>query len=421
MQVFRQFTVIDPAGPYHDRTVDIHVEAGKIAAIGENLAVPKGSSVYTGGGTHVSPGWLDLGPYVGDPGREEREDLTSLARAGGVGGYTSLAILPNTHPPVTDKASVRYVRTQSGAEGVELLPLGAISQGTAGKDLAELIDMHRAGAPAFTDGKKPAADAGLLLRALDYVRTFDGVVINQPLDASLAPDGQIHEGIVSTRLGMTGIPTVSETIMLERDLRLLAYSGSRLHVHLLSTAEGVELVRQAKRNGLRVTASAAVLNLAFTVKELADFNPNFKVSPPLRSEKDRLALIAGVADGTIDCVCSNHQPREPEAKALEFPYADFGAAGLETAFGLAWSTLRSHLPLARLIDALTAAPRRCLQLPALHLAPDSPAAFTLFDPDSEWTVALAHLRSKSHNNPLIGRKLHGRATAIFTQDQLWNH
>ncbi|MCB0638533.1 MAG: amidohydrolase family protein, partial [Lewinella sp.] len=302
---------------------------------------------------------------------------------------------------------------------VAVWPIGAISRDTAGKDITEMVDMHRAGAVAFSDGQHPVQHAGLMMRALLYVKTFGGVIINQPLDQSIAGHGQMHEGPISTSLGMLGIPALAEELMVERDLRLLAYTGSRLHVANLSTAAAVAKVRAAKAEGLQVTASVPVLNLLLDDGALADFDNNCKVLPPLRSASDREALIEGLVDGTIDVLSANHVPHVAEEKVLEFPYAAFGASGLETAFAVAQTALGDRLSPSRLVEKLAIAPRAILGLPARSIAVEQAADLTLFDPDYTWTPALSDIHSKGKNSPLIGRPLRGRPVAIFNRAQFW--
>jgi dihydroorotase len=418
-QLFRQLTVYDPASDHHGQRVDLLVSDGRIVKIAPAIdAAEADSAVDFPAGTHVSPGWVDIGTYVGDPGQEQRETLDSLAAAAAAGGYTRVVVLPNTEPQLHDKGSVQYIVAESAPLPVYVHPLGAISHGAAGKEITEMIDMHRSGAVGFTDGLHPVAHTGLMLRALQYVKTFDGLILHMPLDRSLVPNGQLHEGALSTSLGLPGIPTVAETVTLARDIRLLAYSGSRLHVQGVASAEGVELIRWAKAQGLRISAATPVLNLLHTDAALHDFDSNYKVLPPLRSETDRAALRAAVADGTIDLVYSNHLPLEPEAKDLEYPFAEFGAEGLETAYAALRTALGEALSPAVAVRVLSAAPRRLLGLPAATIAVDTVAELSFFRPDADWTPSAADLRSLNHNNPLLGASLRGRPVGIFAKGQL---
>lgn len=398
---------------------DIRINGDTIVAVGKNLPMEPGVREMTfDGEVCAAPGWLDLGTQVGEPGHEHREDLRSAARAAAAGGFTAVACLPNTQPPVDAKSGVAYVRNKTAGWPVTFLPIGALSVGTAGKDLAELYDMHAAGAVAFSDGTHPVQDAGLLLRALQYTQAFGGLVINWPHHKTIAANGLLHEGLVSTELGMKGIPALAETIAVQRDLSLLEYAGGRLHLHLLSSRKGVELVRAAKAAGLPVTASVAVANLCATDEALADFGSHWKVLPPLRDEQHRIALLEGLADGTIDCICTNHAPWDPEAKNLEFPYAEFGMIGLETAFALCRMFLEKELALPDLVQLFAVGPRRVLGLPVPEIAPGAKAEFALFAPDASWVFSEKAVRSKSNNSPFLGQTLRGKMLGIFNNGQL---
>lgn len=392
---------------------DIRIGNGVIQAIGKNLPMEPGvKELAFGPGTCVSPGWLDIGIQTGDPGYEHREDLLSAARAAAAGGFTAVACMPNTLPAADSKSAMVYIRNKTAGLPVSFLPIGAISTGAEGKDLAELYDMHHAGAIAFSDGHKPVQDAGLLLRALQYAQAFNGLIIHWPNHKTIASSGQMHEGVLSTRLGMKGIPALAEAITVQRDLSLLEYAGGRLHLHLLSTRKGVAMVRAAKAAGLPVTASVAVANLCFTDEHLSEFDSNWKVLPPLRTADHREALLEGLADGTIDFICSNHTPWDTEAKNLEFPFAEFGMIGLETAFALC-RTFLPELSLPALIQKWAVAPRKVLGLPVPGIKPGVAAEMTVFAPDEEWTFTEKDIRSKSANTPFIGQKLKGKVLGII--------
>jgi dihydroorotase len=281
-----------------------------------------------------------------------------------------------------------------------------------------MYDMHAAGAVAFSDGKKPVQDSGLLMRALQYVQPFKGVIINQPLDKTIAPNGQMHEGVMSTSLGLRGIPSLAEELMIRRDIHLSEYADSRLHIHNISTAGAVKLVREAKARGLKITASVAAMNIACDDHVLHDFDPNFKVLPPIREEADFEALREGLVDGTIDCITSNHTPLDEEAKNLEFPFAEFGATGLETAFGLSWMHLHNKLTINDLVEKLAIAPRKILNLPVPDLLHGAPANLTIFDPAKECTFSTKDIHSKSRNTPFVGWRMKGKVLAIVRENHL---
>ncbi len=403
--------LVDPASKYNGEKINIFIIDGKIKQIGKRLGV-QDAKVYDANGAYVSPGWVDIGTQVGDPGFEHREDFRSIEKAALAGGYTSMACLPNTYPPIHSKSEVLYVINSSKNSIVDFLPIGAISDDCAGKDITEMYDMRAAGAIAFSDGKNPIQDSGLMMRALQYVQPFNGVIINQPLDKNVAQHGQLHEGVVSTSLGLRGIPSMAEELVVQRDIYLSEYTSSNLHLLNISTAESVRLIRLAKKKGLKVTASVAALNLAFNDAALSDFDSNFKVLPPLRRASDQKALIQGLKDGTIDCITSNHTPLESEVKNLEFLFAEFGAIGLQTAFSLANSALHKKLSIEEIIEKIAFGPRKVLGLPMKTIAVGEPADLTLFDPQLEWTFEQKDILSKSKNSPLIGSRLKGKVTAV---------
>ncbi|MBC7774505.1 MAG: dihydroorotase [Phycisphaerae bacterium] len=401
-------------GISESRAQDILLRHGKIEAIGDQIAAPKGAEVWESPNLCVSPGWLDVGVYAADPGFEHREDLSTAAAAAAAGGFTAMACFPNTDPALHTKSEVLYVKNRATGLPVHCYPIGAISQDCEGKDLAELIDMHTAGAVAFSDGKRSVQDAGLLLRALQYAKAFNGLIINVPHHKTIAAGGQMHEGVMSTSLGLKGLPALAEELMVQRDLSLLEYSEGRLHIHLISTAKSVALIRAAKQDGLSVTCSVAVANLCFTDEKMADFDSNWKVVPPLRSSSDTAALLEGLTDGTIDFICSNHTPWHEEAKNLEFPYADFGMIGLETSFALCRTFLSKNLTINNLVEKLSLAPRRVLSLPIPKIAQGERAELTVFDPDAEWVLEEKDILSKSRNTPFIGQKFIGKVIGVVS-------
>ncbi len=401
-------------GNKENKPQDILIRNGRIEEIGDSITVSSGVEIWESSNLCVSPGWFDVGVYAADPGFEHREDLTSAAQAAKAGGFSAIACFPNTDPAIHTKSEVLYVKNQSAALPVHCYPIGAISQDCEGKDLAELFDMHTAGAVAFSDGKRAVQDAGLLLRALQYAQAFNGLVINVPHHKTIAAGGQMHEGVMSTSLGLKGLPALAEELMVQRDLSLLEYSEGRLHIHLVSTAKSVALIRAAKKSGLSVTASVAVVNLCFTDEKLAEFDSNWKVVPPLRSQLDTEALVDGLLDGTIDFICSNHTPWHEEAKNLEFPYAEFGMIGLETSFALCRSFLSKKLKVNDLVEKMSLAPRRILGLPIPKISPGELAELTVFDPDAAWVLEEKNIRSKSRNTPFVGQSLKGKVLGVIS-------
>ncbi len=407
--------------------VDLLIRDGVIEAIGKDLSAEPGARIWSQAGACVSPGWMDVGVQTGDPGYEHREDLESATRAAAAGGFTAIACFPNTHPAVHSKSEVLYIQHKTAGGLVHIHPIGAVSVDCAGKDLAEMYDMHAAGAVAFSDGGNAVQDAGLMLRALQYARAFDGLVMNTPYHKSVAAGGQMHEGVASTMLGMKGIPALAEELMIQRDLSLMSYAESRLHLHLVSTAKGVAMVRAAKKAGLPVTCSVAIANLCFTDKILTGvlpaplkspgeaFDAAWKILPPLREQADVEALLEGLADDTIDFICSNHTPWDEEAKNLEFPYAEFGMTAMETIFALCRTFLRQYLPLPKLVEKMAIAPRRVLGLSRPEIKPGAPAVLTVFAPDQPFTFTEKDFYSKSRNTPFMNQSLTGKVLGIINQ------
>ncbi len=410
--------LIDPASKFHGEKINILIKKGQIEKIGKRLTSEK-AKVLNADGACLSVGWLDIGALVGDPGHEHREDFQTLEKAALHGGYSAVACLPNTSPAIHSKSEVLYIKGRAKSSLVNFLPIGAVSDHCAGKDITEMYDMRKAGAVAFSDGKKPIQDSGLMMRALQYVQPFDGVIINQPLDNNVAQGGQLHEGKVSTSLGLRGIPSMAEELIVQRDIYLSEYTDSKLHLLNISTAESVRLVRLAKKKGLKVTASVAALNLAFTDQELNDFDSNFKVLPPLRSEKDRKALIEGLKDGTIDCITSNHTPLEAELKSLEFLYADFGAIGLQTAFSTVCRAMDNEQLPTFIAEKMAYGPRRVLGLTIPEVSVGSRAEFTLYDPSGKWSLEPEKIQSKSKNSPLIHQTMQGKVVAVVVGNKFF--
>ncbi len=401
-------------GKSESKPQDILIKDGRIAEIGTQIAAPKNATVWESTKLCVSPGWMDIGVQICDPGYEHREDLGTALAASAAGGFTAIAPFANTSPALHSKSEILYVKNKAAGlnSPVAVYPIGAISQGCEGKDLAELMDMNSAGSVAFSDGNKAVQDAGLLLRAIRYVQSFNGLVFNEPYHKSIASGGQMHEGLVSTSLGLKGIPSLAEELMVQRDLSLLEYAGGRLHIHLISTAKSVEMIRAAKKAGKQVTCSVAVANLCFSDEKLSDFDSNWKILPPLRSPQDSKALLKGLSDGTIDFICSNHIPWDEEAKNLEFPFADFGMIGLETCFALCCTFLSKSLTINDIVEKLSHAPRRTLGITTPEIKVGEKADLSVFDPEAEWVYGEKGIASKSKNSPFLGQKLKGRVIGV---------
>ena len=420
-------TLLDPTSEFHQKKVRLEVRDGIITSLGETTDEDtKGSFDHTlsGENLHVSVGWLDMQAHFCDPGLEHKEDLQTGAQTAAAAGFTEVTLLPNTDPTVQTKNEVRYIL--QGSQGpVQLHPMAAVTRHTQGEELTEMIDLHEAGAVAFTDGTHPLTHSQVLLKALQYVQKFNGLLINRPEDTQLTAYGTMHEGVNSTRLGMKGMPVLSETIALERDLRLLEYASEftythppRLHVSNVSSAEGVAIIRAAKARGLAVSCDVAAHQLVFDDSQLATFDTNFKVNPPLRSSEDQQALVAGLADGTIDVIVSAHQPQDEESKKCEFDQAEFGMLGLPAVLPVVCRVASSKdVSLATLIKALTENPRQLLKRPLPSMKEGEVANLTVFDPTVAWMWDQASHSSKSYNHPWFGSELTGRVIGVFHQRQ----
>jgi dihydroorotase len=366
----------------------------------------------------VSPGWVDLFADYCEPGYEHKETIASGLAAAAAGGYTAVLSLPNTKPAVASKSVVQYILQSAAGNIVDLQPMGAATQNIEGKDLAEMMDMRHNGAIAFTDGWKPIQSANLMLKALEYVKAFEGTIVQMPVDASLAAGGLMSEGEVSTRLGMAGIPQLAETLMLYRDIELLRYTGSKLHITGITTAPSVDLVRQAKAQGLNSTCSVTPYHLALTDEALQNYDSQYKLTPPLRTETDRQALIEAVVDGTVDCIAAHHRPHEWDAKTREFEYAADGMAAQELAFNITWQAIGQRVERERLVQLFSTAPCNIFGLSATHIGKGCKAAFTLFCFDGETTLTIGNKKSNGMNNPFLGKPLAGKVIGIINNKQI---
>ncbi|WP_025764793.1 dihydroorotase [Dyadobacter tibetensis] len=420
--LFRAAKIYDRESEYNGQTKDILVKDGVIAAIGDHLSCDE-AVVYQYEGMNVSPGWFDLRVASRDPGFEHKEDLPSVKRVAARGGFTALLLLPNSEPVVHSKDTIRYLKS-AGEQGVVALHVaGAVTRKAEGIDFTEMMDLHQAGAVAFTDGVQAIQNPDLLLKTLLYLMPLDTLLINRPEDGSLALYGQMHEGITSTSIGLKGIPSLAEEMMVIRDLKLLAYalenrnehpSGPLLHFSLISTAESVELIRDAKSKGLPVSCDIAAHQLAFLDEDMVGFDTNLKVSPPFRSSRDREALRQGLLDGTIDAIVSDHSPQDEESKNLEFDHAEFGMIGLETTFSTALKY--GGLALEDLVDKLSRRPRQILRMPVAGIGEGMEANLTFFDDQSAWIYD--RTLSKSKNSPFLGKQLQGRVLGVLNRGQI---
>lgn len=418
MQVhIRKARVIDPQSEFHDKVVDLLVEDGIIKNIAASINT-KSATVIEAKGLCVSPGWVDVFADYREPGYEHKETIDSGLACAAAGGFTDVLLSPNTQPALSTKSIIQYVSGKASGHITRLHPLGAVTQNTEGKDLAEMLDMRENGAVAFSDGWKPVQNSNLMLKALEYVKAFHGTIIQIPVDAALATGGLMNEGIVSTGLGMAGIPSLAETLMIHRDIELVRYTASRLHITGVSTEESVIMIRKAKADGLAITCSVTPYHLALTDVWLTGYDSAYKVSPPLRTEADRMALIQGLKDGTIDCIASHHRPHEWDAKAKEFEYAADGMAVQEIAFNILWDSLKEYLDIDRLVEAMSIIPRDIFGMEVREIKKGNEASLTLFTTGSHHALKEADVQSASRNNPFIGKTLSGKVLAIINNNKL---
>jgi len=407
--------ILDPQSAFNGKIADVLVSDGKITEIGKKISVSdKETQIVSAKGQVLSPGFFDLNVNFGEPGLETKEDMGTGCMTAAAGGFTGLALMPNTQPPIHSKAEVSYLTSKSKNNLVEVYPYGCISHKQEGQELAEMYDMQQSGAIAFTDGNKPVSNAGLMSRALLYTKSFDGLIISYAEDQDIAGKAKMNEGLMSTYLGMKGNPSLAEELMISRDLYLAEYNDARIHFSTISSVKSVDLIRKAKKAGIKVSCDVAVHHLIFTEDELKGFESNFKVKPPLRTKKDQSALIAGLKDGTIDAIVTQHSPHEIEFKNVEFEIASYGIIGLQTALPVA---LKAGLSLETIIEKMAIAPRNILGISIPELKTGNSANFILFNPEEEWVLNEESNRSKSSNSPFFGKKLIGKVKLVYNNGQ----
>ena len=434
--IIRNGRLIDPARAI-DSIAEITLAEGKVAsiALGQSKSSAKGNTpsaignagdasepiVIDATGLIVCPGLIDMHVHLREPGNEDEETIATGAAAAVAGGFTSICCMPNTTPPLDNEAAIEFVLRQAArADLCNVFPIGAITKGRAGKELAEMGQMNRAGAVAFSDDGVGVESPAVMYRAMQYSAMFGKPLIQHCEDASLAAGGCMHQGLTSTRLGLPGIPAMAEELMVQRDILIAKNTDGRYHVAHISTAGAVQLVREGKKAGVSVTTEVCPHHLLLTDEDVSTFNTNYKMNPPLRTRADVDACIAGVVDGTIDCLITDHAPHGREEKELDFQSAPFGIIGLEVALGLFVKALiePGHLDWPALIERMSTRPAKILGLGRGRLAVGAAADVTLIDPNAEWVVDLSESRSKSRNCPYDGWTLRGRAVATIVGGSL---
>lgn len=411
--IIRGAKIIDSKSPFHNKTVDILIVDGFIKKIGKSLPNLEKADEINLDNLHVSQGWFDSSVSLGEPGFEDRETISNGLDVAAKSGFTAIALQPNSFPIIDNQSQVNFVVNKAHGFATQLFPIGALTKQSEGKDMAELYDMKKAGAIAFGDYTKSLNNANLLKIALQYVQDFDGLVIAFAQDENIKGNGVANEGVVSTRLGLKGIPNLAEELQIARNLFLLEYTGGKLHIPTISTKKSVQLIKDAKANGLNVTCSVAVHNLVLTDEKLEEFDTRAKVSPPLRTETDRKALLKGIKDGTIDMITSDHNPIDIEHKKMEFDTAKNGTIGLESAFG----ALMTVLPLETVIEKLTAG-KLTFGIDMQTINEGSKANITLFNPEPKDIFTKSSILSKSKNSAFLGTEIKGKVHGIINQGQL---
>ncbi len=405
--------IIDPKSPHHLKQKDVFIEDGIIKAI-KNKIDQKADKQIAFKNLHLSQGWFDPSVSFGEPGFEDRETLQNGLDTAMKSGFTSVILNPNTDPVIDNAALVQYLKTKTQNHIVNALISGSLTEQSKSQQLAELFDMHQHDAVVFGDYKKGIQNANLLKLALQYTKGFKALVQVFPIENSLSENAQMHEGDISTSLGLKALPRMAEVIQIKRDLDLLRYTDSKIHFSCISTAESVEIIKEAKKEGLDVTCSVAISNLIYTDKKLEDFDTKFKVWPPLREAQDQKALINGLKSGVIDMVTTDHQPLNIELKKTEFEHAAFGSIGLESAFGV----LNKKLGLEQSINYLTRGKTRFNQLLS-SIEVGQNVELTLFNPDVNWTFSETDIVSKSKNTICLGEKMKGKALGIINKKQFY--
>lgn len=410
--LIKQATIVSPSSPFNGLQKDILIEKGIITGIGDDIRA-ENATIVAQPGLYASIGWMDVFSHFCDPGLEYRETLETGARAAAAGGFTEVMVLPNTHPVVHAKSQVEYIVQKSGTLPVKIHPIGAVTKNADGNELAEMYDMQQSGALAFGDGINAIQNSGLLIKALQYVKTFDGTIIQIPDDRSIGANGLMNEGVVSTQLGLPGKPAMAEELIVARDIKLTRYAGSRLHFTGISTAKSLEYIRRAKEAGINITCSVTPYHLFFTDEDLQTYDTNLKVNPPLRDKANRAALLNALTDGTVDCIASHHIPQNYDNKVCEFEYAKNGMIGLESLFGAVWSMVNVQWSINKMVDSLSVAPRKIFGLPVPVIKEGAVANITLFNPDTEYVFDETMIASRSKNSAFVGKQLKGKVTGII--------
>jgi len=412
--LIKQAKIFSSSSPLHGQIKDILITDGKISKIADAVS-EKADEIIEQAGLCVSVGWMDIFADFADPGFENRENIETGAKAAAAGGFTDVMLIPNSAPVVDNKSQVEYVIQKAKQVGINIHPIGAVSKSAAGKELSEMYDMRQSGAIAFGDGINAIQNSGLVLKALQYVKSFDGTVIQLPDDTSIGTNGLMNEGIISTQMGLPGKPTMAEELMVARDLKLARYADSKIHFTGVSSPKSLEYIKRSKETGIKVTCSISPYQIFFCDEDLQEYDTNLKLNPPVRSRADMLAVKQALLDGTIDCIASHHLPQHWDNKACEFEYAKHGMISLETMFAVLMS---SGLSAEDFVQMQTVHARNIFGLPVPEIKETETAVLTLFNPDTEFVFEEEMIISKSKNSPFVGQNLKGKVIGIINKSSV---
>ena len=412
--LLKSATIIDSSSAYHQQKKDILIIGGRIKKISDNISIRKDYKVINKDNLHVSQGWFDTSVSFGEPGYEERETINNGLNVAAKSGFTAVAVNANTNPIIDNKSAIEFLINKSSNSATRLYPIGALTKGSKGMNMAELYDMKKSGAIAFSDYKKPVLNDNLLKIALQYTQDFNGLIFSFPRNNSISGEGIVNEGVNSTILGLKGAPALAEHLQISRDLYLLNYTGGKLHIPTISSKKSIELIKEAKKKGLNITCSVAAHNLVITDDELHGFDSKYKVNPPLRTKEDAKALKIAIASGVIDIITSDHNPINIENKKVEFSEAKDGTIGLESFFG----AVNSVLKIEDFIESITNKPRKIFGLKVTEIKEGNQADLTLFDPEGDSIFSTTDILSTSKNSIFIDKKMKGKVFGVFANKQL---
>ncbi len=412
--LLKSATIIDSSSAYHQQKKDILIIGGRIKKISDNISTRKDYKVIIKDNLHVSQGWFDTSVSFGEPGYEERETINNGLNVAAKSGFTAVAVNANTNPIIDNKSAIEFLINKSSNSATRLYPIGALTKGSKGMNMAELYDMKKSGAIAFSDYKKPVLNDNLLKIALQYTQDFNGLIFSFPRNNSISGEGIVNEGVNSTILGLKGAPALAEHLQISRDLYLLNYTGGKLHIPTISSKKSIELIKEAKKKGLNITCSVAAHNLVITDDELHGFDSKNKVNPPLRTKEDTKALKIAIASGVIDIITSDHNPINIENKKVEFSEAKDGTIGLESFFG----AVNSVLKIEDFIESITNKPRKIFGLKITEIKEGNQADLTLFDPEGDSIFSTTDILSTSKNSIFIDKKMKGKVFGVFANKQL---